>query len=296
MAPPQISAAVLEQPACTVTHTVDARWLMAFAAGLDDHTPALFDTRMGVAAHPLFPVSLEWPAVLALRESPAMGIDAAYRARGVHAEHDLHLFKPLRAGQTVTSTARPVALQQRPPGALLTTCIDTHDAAGNLLCQTWHGTLFRGIACAQEDVIRAVAPEHPRLEAAPARYLPLQIPPGAAHRYTECARIHNPIHTDIAAAEAAGLPGLILHGTATLGRALSRLISVCLGENGGCVRRVACRFSGTVRMPETLVLRVSEPQGEHIAFSVWSSSGQEVLSRGLVSFDASNRPEARRTP
>jgi acyl dehydratase len=286
MAPPRISVAALEQPAYAVTHTIDARWLMAFAAGLDDHNPALFDTRVGVTAHPLFPVSLEWPAVLALRQGPALGIDASCRGRGVHAEHDLHLFRPLRAGQIVTSTARAVALQQRPPGALLTTCIDTHDAAGNLLCQTWHGTLFRGVDCAQPDVIREAPPERPPLETSPARYLPLEIPLGAAHRYTECARIYNPIHTDIAVAEAAGLPGTILHGTATLGRALSRMVGACLDEDGSRVQRIACRFSGTVRMPETLVLRVSEPQDQHFAFSVWSSTGQEVLRHGLVSFAA----------
>ena len=36
----------------------------------------------------------------------------------------------------------------------------------------------------------------------------------AAHVYTECARIWNPVHTDTAVADRAGLPGLILHGTA----------------------------------------------------------------------------------
>lgn len=284
MALPSISAAVLDEPACVVTHQVDARWLMAFAAGLDDSNPALFDTRTGLKAHPLFPVALEWPAILALRESPALGLDAAARARGVHAEHDLHQFKPLRPGQVVTSTARAVALQQRAPGALLTTCIETHDATGDLLCRTWHGTLFRGIDCAQADVIRTIGPGRPPLEASPSRYLPLEVPHGAAHRYTECARIHNPIHTDIAVAHAAGLPDLILHGTATLGRALSRLIGACLDHDAGRIERVACRFTGTVRMPETLVLRVSELRAGHLAFSVWSSSGQEVLSRGLVGF------------
>ena len=49
----------------------------------------------------------------------------------------------------------------------------------------------------------------------------------AAHVYTECARIFNPIHTDVAVAEASGLPGPILHGTATLAMAVSAVVDRC---------------------------------------------------------------------
>ena len=45
-----------------------------------------------------------------------------------------------------------------------------------------------------------------------------------AHVYTECARIWNPIHTDRAVARAAGLPDIILHGTATLALAISQTL------------------------------------------------------------------------
>ena len=42
----------------------------------------------------------------------------------------------------------------------------------------------------------------------------VEVPYHLGHVYTECARIWNPIHTDLAVARAAGLPGPILHGTA----------------------------------------------------------------------------------
>ena len=46
-------------------HQVDARWVMAYAAALNDLLPAYMDTAAGsVSAHPLFPVCLEWPAIL----------------------------------------------------------------------------------------------------------------------------------------------------------------------------------------------------------------------------------------
>ena len=53
------------------THDVDARWIMAYAAGLGDQNPVYLDTTRGpVHAHPVFPVCLEWPVILASRELP----------------------------------------------------------------------------------------------------------------------------------------------------------------------------------------------------------------------------------
>ena len=276
-----LSDQILRQPPAEVRHVVDARWLMAFAAGLDDENPARFDTRVGLTAHPLFPVCLEWPAVLALREGSAAGLSAEVRARAVHAEHDLVLYQPIHPGQTLTSIARGVALRQRPPGALLTTRIDTLDAAGQLLCSTWNGTLFRGVTLSDPEQVLETLPVPPPSDATPAHYLPLPVPAGAAHRYTECARIHNPIHTDIAAAQAAGLERIILHGTATLGRAVSRLMASDLNV-ARRITRVYCRFAAPVHMPEMLVLRAAEIVDNGLAFSVWSSGGHEVLSRGYI--------------
>lgn len=276
-----LSDQILRQAPAEVRHAVDARWLMAFAAGLDDENPAHFDTRAGLAAHPLFPVCLEWPAVLALREGPAAGLTGEVRARAVHAEHDLALYQPIRPGQTLTSIARGVALQQRSPGTLLTTRIDTRDAAGQLLCSTWNSTLFRGVTLRGPEQLLETLPAPPPSGATPAHYLPLPVPAGAAHRYTECARIYNPIHTDIAAAQAAGLERIILHGTATLGRAVSRLMASDL-DAARRITRVYCRFAAPVHMPETLVLRVAENVDDGLAFSVWSSGGHEVLSRGYI--------------
>ena len=50
-------------------HEIDARWTMAYAAGLGDALPCYLDTRRpeGVVAHPLFPVCFEWPVILGLR-------------------------------------------------------------------------------------------------------------------------------------------------------------------------------------------------------------------------------------
>ena len=104
-----------------------------------------------------------------------------------------------------------------------------------------------------------------------------------AHVYTECARIFNPIHTDIAYAKAAGLPDIILHGTATLALSISRALRAFKADPLS-VRRVQCRFSGMVLMPSTLKVQGARSASE-ISFETRRADGELVLSRGRIVLD-----------
>ena len=108
------------------------------------------------------------------------------------------------------------------------------------------------------------------------------VPTGLAHIYTECARIWNPIHTDIAVARAAGLPDIILHGTATLALAVSRVLGHA-GLDPRVARRVTARFTGMVLLPSSLTVRVAKaPGGRAILFEARGGHGTVVLSDGAV--------------
>jgi acyl dehydratase len=109
----------------------------------------------------------------------------------------------------------------------------------------------------------------------------IPITAGAAHVYSECARIWNPIHTDIAVARAAGLPGIILHGTATLAVAVSRIVARELGGDPGRVREVGVRFTGMVRLPSTVTVHVQR-DGDIFGFRAADTAGAAVLSEGVV--------------
>ena len=266
-------------------YTVDARWLMAYAAGISDTAPWYFDTTQTIVAHPVFPVCLEWDPILAVRKGPASAtMTAGEIARAVHAEHDLHWHRPLLPGTEVITRATAIGIEQRPPGAYLTKRIDTHDLAGNLLCQTYQGNLYRGVELAGEARIDEVSPAWPAADDAYVSKSTLSIPFTAAHLYTECARIWNPIHTDRAAALAAGLPDLILHGTATLAYAVSAVIAQHLPKGPSSVTRLGGRFSGMVRLPDTLVLACTRPARGTMHFRVTNQQGQEVIRRGFVCY------------
>ena len=244
-----LDAALVGQRTDDATHEVDARWLMAYAAGLGDLNARYMDTAADtVIAHPLFPVCLEWPVNLSLRKLPGYErVTPEEMARGVHAAHDLHLFRPIRAGECLTTRAEVVDLRQIKPGARQTLRFETFDASGELVCRTYQQGISRGVSITGNARSIETPPEAPvRPETIDGQAWPIQVGAAAAHVYTECARIFNPIHTDRAFALAAGLPDIILHGTATLALAVSRLVDQVLKGEANRVRRVGGRFAAMV--------------------------------------------------
>ncbi len=106
----------------------------------------------------------------------------------------------------------------------------------------------------------------------------------AAHVYTECARIWNPIHTDRAVALAAGLPDIILHGTATMALAVTQLVDAYLGADPTRVRRLGGRFSAMVLMPSTLTLEVHADEDGTLFFGVRTQEGALAFSQGFLCY------------
>ena len=80
-----------------VAHAIDARWLMAYSAGLGETDARYFETRVaaGPAAHPMFPVCYEWPLALQIHKQLA---SVELQRWSVHAAHDLTIHRPPCAG------------------------------------------------------------------------------------------------------------------------------------------------------------------------------------------------------
>jgi acyl dehydratase len=264
-----------------IAHDIDARWLMAYAAGLGETDARYYDTLApgGPAAHPLFPVCYEWPAMLALRDRAT---HEEIAIRSVHATHDLTLHRPPRAGDTLYTTARVTGLAHRRAGTLMTVRQETVDAEGRPVSTTDYGSVYRDVGFEGEDSgFRPEARGGLEMPAGAVK-LPVAVPARLAHVYTECARIWNPIHTDVAVARAAGLPDIILHGTATLALAVSRVLGH-LAVDPRAVRRLSARFTGMVPLPSHLTLRVGEAaEGKTFLFDATGEDGALVLNDGAL--------------
>ena len=270
---------------------IDSRWTMAYAAALGDAMPCYLDTNRGVIAHPMFPVCFEWPVQVAMRAQfeQASSLTRDEAMRGVHATHDTVLHRAIRPPERLTTRLTVAGVERRKPGAYMVTRLDTVDEAGLLVCTSWYGAIYRGVEVVGPDLPAklAPAPAQPLVEAGePLSECQLEVPAGMAHIYTECARIFNPIHTDASVARAAGLPGIILHGTATLAMAVSRIVESEAGKDPARVERVAARFGAMVTMPSTLTVRVLAREGAVVFFEVLSGQGRLAIRDGMVTLRA----------
>jgi acyl dehydratase len=86
----------------------------------------------------------------------------------------------------------------------------------------------------------------------------------------------------VAVARSAGLDAPILHGTATLALAVSRVIAHDLGGDPGRVREVRGRFTGMVPMPSTFTVRGRAAEGPGVAFDAIGADGASVLGQGVL--------------
>jgi acyl dehydratase len=273
----------------SVVHDVDSRWLMAYAASVGALDDAYLDTRRpgGIVGHPLFPVCVEWPAVLAVRDLlAAHGLTSAEAAHGVHLNHDLRLARLVRSGDRLSTTATIAGVTTHRAGGLIDLDLVTTDADGAEVARTRMGTLYRQVACLGAD---RPAEELPPLgegtapPVAAATSVHHQLGGGTAHLYSECSRIWNPIHTDARTAARAGLPGIILHGTATLAMAVNDVLAD-LDAEPGRVRRIRVRFGAPAPLPSALEVRMlGRSAGGDVAwFDAVSPGGRPVLRHGAI--------------
>ena len=277
-----------------VAADVDVAWTMAYAAGLGDALPCYFDTtrERGIVAHPMFSVAIEWRAMVQIIQVLCeAGFLPAEMLRRVHATDDVIVHRPIHPPERLFTRATLAGIERRAAGAYQFTRFDTIDEKGAPVCTTWYGNLYRGVEVAGPDRPPPDVPAmlSPSAGAAPAHAsFAIPISPVAAHIYGACARLGNPvnIHTDLATAKKAGLPGTILHGIATLAMAVSRVIAAAAGGDPARVGRIHARFGAMVLMPSEIEVRISayeqSASGKTVFFEVLSAEGGRAIRDGFV--------------
>ncbi len=278
-----IPASVAGTEVGALSTSLDARWLMAYSAALGVEDTRGYDTLAedGPIAHPLFSVCYEWPAVLALR---AKAVRESWALLGVHSTHHVIIHRLPSATDRLLTRAQIIEVRPSRTGALVVARLSTVDRNGRPVTTTDYGSIYRGVAtdgearAQTEPLVRPAVPS-----SAETRWsAPVTVGPRASHIYSECARIWNPIHTDLAVARSAGLAAPILHGSATLALAVSEVIRQDLDGDPARVREIAVRFTGLVFMPSILTVRGRGRAGDLLAFDAVDERGEPVLSDGVL--------------
>tara|TARA_B100000676_G_scaffold230934_1_gene229564 strand:+ start:181 stop:696 length:516 start_codon:yes stop_codon:yes gene_type:complete len=163
-------------------------------------------------------------------------------------------------------------------------------STGELVAELYYNGITRGATLIGADAV--VGEELPPAKVSgvvsktPLWKKEIFIPLHAAQQYTECAQIYNPIHTEPSVAKAAGLPDMILHGSATKALALTAIIGQYFNGNPEHVTRLFGQLRGMVLMNTSIQIEVLAEQRRDdtltLVFRVVNSDGQLAISNGVV--------------
>jgi acyl dehydratase len=281
-----VSSAAVGTVLDTHRERISVRRLLAYAAGIGATGSSTFDDDRdgGVVAMPPFCVSLEWPVVSGIRSRQSLGAVSAEGRRGVHAAQDSFFHRPIRPGDELETRGRIAVVRPTRAGALVAMKLETVDVTnGEPVVTSWSTSLYRGVEVAGDA---AAVEEPPAIgdDGAPpaAGAVEIAIPRELPHLYTECASIWNPIHTERAVALAAGLPDIILHGTATWALAGREIVRLYCAGDPRRLRRLHGRFRGMVLPGTAIRLEHALHAAGSVRFAVENHRGEPAIDRGLA--------------
>ena len=267
---------------------VTPRMALAYAAGINDPALHTFDDSDAnrFMASPFYCVSPEWQMVIAGRND-VLGLTPDEALRSVHAGQETIFHRPIKPPATVRVTCTIVEVRATKAGALSRTRLETLCAnTGEPYATTFSTGLARGVAINGEDRCMTSEPaaESPLADVVDWSETSIPLDRWFPHRYTECADIWNPIHTERKVALAAGLPDIIVHGTALWALAGREILSTYGHDDPQALAALSGRFGAMVIAGTDIIVRHGRSQADpkRIAFSVLNADGQDAVSQGVA--------------
>ena len=270
------------------TVEVTPRMMLAFAAGVGDLGPRTFDDAgpVPLIASPGFCARLEW-AVLGSGRANLLGLEESERLRAVHVEQDTTYHHAIRPGHRLTTTGRVMGLKATSAGVLVRTLLSTVDAdRGRPVVTSWHASIYRGVPLEGGGGAVEDPPAVPDRDVGAWREVCLPIAREAAHVYSECASIWNPIHSERKVALAQGLPDVILHGTATWAIAGREIVARCADGDPSKLRRLRARFKAPVLPGHAITLQCAAESRGRVPFRVLNHKGEVAIEGGFAQLEA----------
>lgn len=251
-----------------------------YARAYNDDNPAFFDSSRagGIVAPPMYAVVMTWPAILGVVGDPELKVDVV---RLLHGEQDMEFIRPIRAGDTITATAKVASIETKASGETLIIEIDATNQVGEKVNRTLFNAFIRGGGRGGADA-KVAEPQR----GAPAFAVAQQVDKDQTYRYKEASGDFNPIHVDENFAKMAGLPGIIVHGLCTMAFTSKVVIDKLCAGDPTKLKRLRVRFSRPV-LPGQVITTKVWPDGERddrkiFAFETYNPEGRAVIRGGLA--------------
>ena len=264
--------------------------MMAFAAGIGETGEIYFDDTRdgGLVGHPGLVFPFHWNS----RETPGVEVPPVTQRRSVHAYSDIQYERAFRQGDVITCQAETVTVRKVPPGAIRVQRAQFTDDRGRRVAEMDYANIFRGVGLDGPDAWAGEPqtwPDGPDADTSPAWEAEVAVGRTVPHLYTEGGDLWNPIHTERSVALAAGLPDIILQGSATLLLALHEVVDRRMGGGPTGLRRLAGRFRAMVIPGSSIVVRcLAERRSSgrrEFFFDVRNAEGAPAIERGYAAFE-----------
>ena len=257
---------------------VEAPRAIAYAAATNDTHERY---AAGELAPPVFAIVPVWDVMTAAAGfvTPAEAFEQV-----VHSEQDMRFFRPIAPGDVLRSKATPVYLAVRGIGTTVAVRTETVDATGAPVNEQFATLFFRGPFGGESG--GHPAPEH-KLTAAtkatpPAACVTYRFDDDQTFRYAEASGDPVRIHLDDAAAQAVGLPGIIIHGLCTMAFCGRAVIETVAGGDPARLARLAVKFSRPILPGQEITVRVYAAGDGNYGFEGLNADGQTVVKDGLA--------------
>lgn len=264
---------------------VDRERTIAYAKATNDPIKQHLD---GVYAPPVFAVV---PATQLMANATLSVVPDELMMRILHGEHDFRFHRPIEPGETLSVRAKPVGVEGKSSGVVVTTQMETRSVThGDLVNEQYFIGFFRGGQFNGRQGVNS--PEHTFDEALRSREPDFTVAQSfdedQTFRYAEPAGDPMPIHLDDEFARQMGLPGIIIHGLCTIAFNSHALISSISPEEPARLKRLAVRLSSPALPKQTITTSVWSSGASHgrdtYAFETETDAGKHVIKDGLAEF------------
>jgi acyl dehydratase len=219
----------------------------AFSAGVDGRS----------MPSPIHPFVLAWKTF-----DQAVGVlTGCSSPTVVHLSQEIHLARPIRAGERVGLKLEVLGARRDPMGVRLSFLSTMFDEGRDRIAELMTGLLAMGVS---EPEPFGAPRRHPvsnptGTPASCTHTIPLEFP----RRYAQVSADANPIHLDDEAARAAGLPGVVAHGMSVVALVTEEAIERYAGGDAARIASVGTRFSSPVVPGEPFDITFQAEAGRH---------------------------------
>lgn len=262
---------------------VEAERTIAYAKATNDPIAQHLD---GTYAPPVFAVV---PATVMMADATMAVVPDELMLRILHGEHDFRFHRPIEPGELLRVRAKPVGVEGKSSGVVVTTLIETRGERDDLVNEQYFVGFFRGGEF--DGAVGTSAPAHSfdesLREREPDFSVVQQFDEDQTFRYAEPAGDPMPIHLDDDFAKAMGLPGIIIHGLCTIAFLSHALITTISADGPARLTRLAVRMSKPGLPNETISSRIWRKADGSYAFETAGDEKPDkvLITDGLAEFN-----------